>query len=299
MRRKSSKKSKKLSTYLLIAIIVAMGGYLLIKSMFASLFLRPIERINFVVLERSPIFYSLDTRSGVDYVVPFVPDLKVTVPGGYGDYRFGALRKLISLEKNPDILRRAFSAGTATFTPFYFYPPRVEVSYGDLQPPAITGPTVRQLFFYDSNAGFFDKVYIYLELLKRKRGSFSLIDEYKKLNHNGTDTFDEEAFAKKFQGFFYHKSYREEKRTVQIIYTNYAVAVLIGRIIEGSGIRVVDLSAEKADKTCIVTEEGNAFSRSARDIVRFFGCHLEHGNTPISDIIIKLGSRVEGEWEVK
>jgi hypothetical protein len=112
-------------------------------------------------------------------------------------------------------------------------------------------------------------------------------------------TLSEVEFAKRYQGFFYQGSYREEKKTVQIMYTDYEAATILGRIIEGNGIRIVDLTAGTPQKECRVVEERESYSRSARDIARFLGCSLEHGSASISDIIVYLGSKVEGEWAAK
>ncbi len=247
-------------------------------------------------MEGSPLFYSLDTRAHITYVIPFYPDLKIRVPGGYGAYRFGALRKLIDLENAPDLARRTASSVTSSFTQFYFYPPEVNISYGASLPPTPPLPTFKQIFFYHSNASALNRLYLFLELLKKKKNEYVALDQYKKVQVKGGATLSEGEFADRYQGFFYHRSYREEKKTVQIIYTSYGAADILGRVIEGNGIRVVDLAAGRRRQQCRVTEEGTSHSLSARDIASFLGCDLEHGDGSISDIIVYLGDRVEKEW---
>ena len=117
----------------------------------------------------------------------------------------------------------------------------------------------------------------------------------------GTDEefFQDKDFAKKYQGFLYNRIYRKEKKTVQIQYENsYKTAVFISKIIEGDGIRIVDLSDTNFIKgTCEVIEDTETFSQTAKDMSRFFGCILKRGQPTSSDILMKLGS-VEKEWEI-
>jgi hypothetical protein len=112
--------------------------------------------------------------------------------------------------------------------------------------------------------------------------------------------FDRKQFFKNYQGLFYKKTYRQENLTVQIFYTKkYNVADLISQILEGEGIRVVDISNKESDlkKGCRVYYSSKNKSQTVLDIGRFFDCFLEKKETPISDIIIILGS-LEKNWEV-
>ena len=70
-------------------------------------------------------------------------------------------------------------------------------------------------------------------------------------------------------------------------------------MIEGEGIRVVDISEDaKISRSCIVQEEGDNFSQTAEALSGFFQCQLRKGKTEISDIILTLGER-EKEWDIK
>ena len=91
----------------------------------------------------------------------------------------------------------------------------------------------------------------------------------------------------------------KRKRRSQIQYENsYKTAVFISKIIEGDGIRIVDLSDTNFIKgTCEVIEDTETFSQTAKDMSRFFGCILKRGQPTSSDILMKLGS-VEKEWEI-
>ena len=68
-------------------------------------------------------------------------------------------------------------------------------------------------------------------------------------------------------------------------------------MIDGEGIRVVDLSQEKeVDKNCqVITKK---LSLISQNIARYFNCKIRIGETTVSDIILKLGN-LEKEWAVK
>ena len=84
----------------------------------------------------------------------------------------------------------------------------------------------------------------------------------------------------------------------------------MSRVIDGEGIRVVDIdlsdslkSRPKVDSplgekaNCVIKENTqNGFSHTAEEISRFFNCILTKGKGRVSDIVIEMG-KSEGEWE--
>ena len=144
---------------------------------------------------------------------------------------------------------------------------------------------------YKSNARFLDRVYIYLQILQTSPSSFQNLDIgiLTKKIQNQTH-LSAEAFGKEYKGFFYNKTYRTERLSVQIKYTkNYDTAAAMGKILEGNGIRVVDISvSDSQPKKCNVTTTTASRTKTVEDIRRVFSCDLITGNADTSDIIFNL-----------
>jgi hypothetical protein len=240
----------------------------------------------------------------VNYFIPLFPDLEVVVPGGYGYYRLGALAKLSSLEKDIDLFRKSYSAATSSMVDFYFYPSassdRMEIFFGK-EKSDFALPGISVIFFGKSNANFFDRLYLYFKFLGKTKSQFRTIDVDTDGNQGSRVTFSPDEFLEAAQGIFYKRTYRNEQRSVQIMYTaSYATALLVSQILEGEGIRVVDLTANngKSLKKCEVIEEDSSFSETAKSLALFFDCNLIVEKTEAYDIIFKLGE-AEKKWLVE
>lgn len=273
--------------YLLVFIFFL---FLLVKSLSQSVLFAGKDRINLFVYDDHARYYSLSQTGSVDYMVEFNPDTEVIVPGGYNYYRFGALGWLVNQEKKPDIIKKTSSSATATFTDMYFYPGGSKIYYSANKSKGPDAPAFYKLLFYKSNANFFDRLYLVSQFLLDDHQSFNVLK----------NTSSQADFVKKYQGHFYQKTYRNDNKIVQIIYTNsYNNAANISNILEGNGIRVGDLTVreKESDRKCIVNEEGVAFSKTSKDIAGFFDCDLQHGKTGTFDIIIEL-NKAEHEWDI-
>ncbi len=283
--------------FLLLGIFSVL---IFIKLMTGSLFFHSPDRIQFVVYGQDTRLYSLSPSGNINYYVGYDPDLKVEVPNGYGTYRIGALSRLISYEKKPELLSKAFSVATSSFVSYYFYPSSNEIYYSNDVERSYKAPTFKELMLYKSNARFLDRVYIYLQILQTSPSSFQNLDIgiLTKKIQNQTH-LSAEAFGKEYKGFFYNKTYRTERLSVQIKYTkNYDTAAAMGKILEGNGIRVVDISvSDSQPKKCNVTTTTASRTKTVEDIRRVFSCDLITGNADTSDIIFNLGS-AETEWEL-
>lgn len=303
-KEKIQEKNKKRNTlklfYFLIAVFIF---YILFFNLRNSAFFQKKDRINVVFSQDQIAFYSLGLVDKVNYFISYFPDLEAVVPGGYGYYRLGALAKLASLEKKPDLFKKTYSVITSSFVDFHFYPSassdKIEVLFGADKKDFST-PGFNLIFFGTSNAQFMDRIFLYLQFLGKTKGQFKNITSLpvtKKIDRTIISSSD---FFKTYQGIFYKKTYRTEQRNVQILYTkSYKTAQILGQILEGEGIRVVDLSKiDVSGKKCQVFEDKKDFSDTAWSIGRFFGCQLSHGETEAYDIILKLG-KVEEEWEVE
>lgn len=256
--------------------------YLLVKNITGSVFLRNLDKVNLVFYGEDSRLFSLDNKD-VDYIVTFPPETTILVPGGYGEYRAGALNKLVDLEKKPELFQRVFSAAAAAFVDLYFYPPETKIFYGEEKDTGV-GPSFREIFFSKSNANLTDRLFAFLNLTAQNKQTYKFI----KLDGD-------------LQGVFYKKTYRKEALNVQIIYTeSYKTAVLISKLLDGEGIRVVDLTRNsKPAKTCeLITKKDRFDSKTIRGLKNFFGCELKEGDPVVSDIILKLGN-LEKDWRVE
>lgn len=262
-----------------------------------SLFFHKKDRLNLVFYGSKTRIISIGLDDGVNYYIPLSNDLKVLIPGGYGYYRVGGLGKLVELEKKPDIFKKTFSANFANFTRYYFYPKKTMIYFGSDNSNNLQMPSIVELLFEQSNASLFDRAYLYLLISGKSRYSFKVIDDLSETIAQDGPLISQDRFIKTYQGNFYETTYRNEKRNVQVIYTkSYQTAKNIAQIIEGEGIRVVDLSEiNKTESGCWVIEDEDIFSDTAQELANFFGCRLEKGKTQIFDIIIKLGD-LEDKW---
>lgn len=288
-------------TALKIGVLLCLVVLLIIvlRLLFTSAFFVKEDRINILIYSSEPIYFSFEKGGEVHYVTTFNADSRTAVPGGYGVYRMGALGKLITLEKNPEILNRTFSRITGSMIDYYFYPKSETIYYGSGE--KIRLPSFSELFLYESNGNFFDRVYIYLQFMGKHLTDFEEI-HINKIQAGDAVLLSDVTFARQYLGYFYHKSLRKENKTVQILYTDsYTSAKNLSRIIDGEGIRVVDIDTYQQtthkDNSCVVkenTEKG--FSLTAEEIAHFFKCILVKGKGRVSDIVIEMGNS-EKEWE--
>lgn len=288
---------------IIVLVVVLVFCVIAVRQLLSSLFFSPKDRLNVIFYGTNTVFYSLGKSDNVDYFMSFYPDLKVSVPGGYGDYRVGGLGKLVSLEHKPDILRKAFSVTTSSTIDRYFYQATNDIYYGQekLDIASLKAPSFRDIFFASSDSNFFDRFFVFLQFAQRGRDQYEEID-YRSYLGNDEEFFQDKDFERRYQGYLYNRAFRKEQKTVQILYaSSYKTAVYLSKIIEGDGIRVVDLSEYDTPAggggKCQVIEDAPSFSISSRSVALFFGCSLTRGKTVSSDIIMKLGD-TERLWEV-
>ena len=276
--------------------------FFIFKSIKSSVFFKNKERINVVFYGEKNLFYSLG--KDINYFFSLPSDIKVLIPGGYGYYRLGGLGKLVSLEKKPEIFKKTFSLATSSFIDLYFYSPKPIIYYGKEESSSFKLPTLNQIFLNKSNGNFIDRIVLGFYLLKTNSGSYRIINI--PLAKKGVEAlYEDEKFFEINQGLFYKKAYRDLKDNVQIIYTkSYKTAKILSRIIEGEGIRVVDISHYQSANlkwqnlaNCLIIENNKSPSLIARDLKNFFGCDFTQKETEVSDIILVLAN-LEKEWQV-
>ena len=161
-------------------------------------------------------------------------------------------------------------------------------------------PEFKEIFLTNSNANLVDRFFLLYFLRTNNKENYQIID-LKPFESEGNETvFDYDAFYKKFQGSFFQKTYRNNDINIQIIYTkSYKTALLLSQMIEGEGIRVVDLSSqEKYISGCLlITSKKISLTKTYRRLADFFKCRFKIGETTVSDIILVLGD-LEKEWAV-
>lgn len=291
MKNKPILKHKNLG-FNLIWIFVLLVGYWGYKNVTSSVFLKNKDKINVVFFDNTTRYYSIDPK-GLDYFLSFPADAQMLVPGGYGHYRAGALNKLAMLEKKPDLIRKTFSWATSSMVDLYFYPPEGTIFYKQSEDTDFS-PTFYEIFLNPGNANLVDRFFVMGLLVGKSKNSYKGIKV-------GND-FNQEEFTKDNMGIFYKRSYRNSQINVQIEYSkSYRTGLLISNILDGEGIRVVDLTSkgEVSDKPCeIITSKDNLGTEVAQGIKSFFGCRTIIGEATVSDIILKLG-RVERDWAIE
>ncbi len=284
-----------------IILCAVVFSIIMLRQLFTSAFFVKEDRINILIYSSESVYISLEKGGEVHYITSFNADSRAAVPGGYGIYRLGAIGKLISLEKNPELLKKTFSRITGSMIDYYFYPGIDAIYYGSGEKARL--PSFSEIFFEASNANIFDRLYIYSQLIGKHLTDFEEI-KIKKISTGDEVLLSDIAFAEQYLGYFYHKSLRKENKTVQILYSDsYISARNMSRIIDGEGIRVVDIDisrksiAESRKLACIVKENTpGIFSKTAAEISDFFNCILVRGKGRVSDIVVEMG-KGEKEWE--
>jgi hypothetical protein len=290
-------------SYLLaIAVSSLIVLSLIVGSFRQSLFIKSRDRVNVLFYNRQVNLFSIGKDDNINYLVQFYPDIKVPVPGGYGIYRIGALGKMVLLEKKPELLKKTFAGVTSSFIDIYFYSGEDTIYYGDAKSvDKEMHVGFKDIFLSRSNANLFDRLFIYFLLSNKRQDQSTVIDEFPTETKENDTILSVDGFAKKYIGYFYRRTYREEKKNIQILYNSkYTSALHISSILEGSGIRVSDLTELDNPRkgSCEVAESGSGHSITATDLSQYFGCTLKKGDTGIYDIILTLGN-LENDLEVR
>jgi len=272
-----------------VILIIFIICLFLFKALTSSFFFKRKDRINLVIYGKYPVFYSLGLNDQVNYQMRFYPDFEIEIPGGLGNYRIGALGKFVALEKKPELFKKVFSQATYSYLDSYFYH-KNEIFYGGDDPSAqIELLDYKTFLTYSSNINLIDRLFFITQFVGKKKQDF--INLFPKAGNE---------FIKSYGGYFYQKNFRTEKNNLQIIYKkSYKTAEMIGNIIEGNGIRIVDISQKDLSSgKCEVWENSDKFSQTAVGVADFFQCSLKKKQAEISDIILILGS-LEKTWEIK
>jgi hypothetical protein len=280
---------------LLLGVIVVTS---VVGAFKQTLFFARKDRVNIVMYGKNTTYFSLGIHTDGDYAISFPADLKMDIPGGYGQYRVGALGKLVSLEKKPQILQNTFSLATYSFTNYYFYTKSAEVYYG--KDNHIVLPNIKTLWSASSNAHLLDRIYLIFYFLNKKDNDFHQLSILSEKNSDGDEVLDADNFQKSVTGYLFQQSYRNEAKTVQIMYSDsYTNADRVAKMIEGNGINVGDISQNGSFiRGCVIQENSSQESLTSEALVSTFHCRWEKAPTNFYDILFLLGEK-EKEWETK
>ncbi len=276
---------------LIAACILVYVGFIMLRSVHESaIFVKP-DRINVAFYGEEAIILSFGLTDEVNYIVSLSHEQKIFIPGGYNQYPLGSLGKLVELQKDPKILQRTFSSMISGHAQFYVSPKHPDVyQKPDTDAPKYTRKELISKIFsgkYQTNMNVFDKFYVAYLISKRRQQDYVVLR-----------SASEKTFLKKYKGFFYQQSLREEGKEVQIKYDTYRSALTLSRVIEGQGIRVVDLSSsDRENDQCVVRSNLEQNTPTVRFLTRTFACQFEKGDTEGVDIIIYLGKNLEKIWE--
>src|SRR3989344_1187581 len=282
---------------MLVAVFVLATGFVRAVKTFKK------DRLNVLFYSEKPVFFSLGVREGVHYRGVFTDDVLLQVPGGYGRYRAGALGKLSQIEKDETIIQRAFSAAVSSYVDFYFYPKSSIIYFdqSDKNSRISILTLVRTIFSrqHITNTNLWDRIFLFASFMSTRKNSFIDLPIDQFTQQDEQLTFDDRAFAKKHQGFFYQKSIREEEENVEIVYgESYEAAEFISRILEGEGMHVVDIATDDLPKTCIINEDiSSQISRTAYYLAHMFDCEVRQQKQNGSGIVIRLDAGVEKLWK--
>lgn len=277
--------------FLLVCLI-----YYFFKLVTSSVFLKGRDKINVVFYGEKVRFFSLDKKN-INYSLTFSNLVKVIVPGGYGEYKVGSIGKLANLEKKPNLIRKTISVATSTLVDLYFYQKKPTIYYDNSD--SKQTPNFTEIFLTDSNANLIDRIFLLSYFSTNNNDNFQIID-MEPFESNKNNIFDYNNFYKKFQGSFFQRSYRNDDINAQILYLNsYKTAQLIGQMIEGEGIRVVDLSTDnkKISGCLLISNVKTRTTKTFKHLEDFFRCKTQIGETTVSDIILELGD-LEKDWAV-
>jgi hypothetical protein len=290
--RKSGAKRHNMILYGVAGAIFLYMAIVTLRALHTSAIFARHDRINVAFFGEEATILSFGLTDNVNYIVSLSHEQKIMIPGGYNEYPLGSLGKLVAIEKDPSILQRTFSSMTSAYVNYYVSPKKPEV----YEKPDTDEPTYQKLDLITrifssknmTNMNVFDKMYVGYLIAKRRQQDYVVL--------RGAS---EKSFQKKYKGFYNHQSLREEGLEVKILYHNYKSAVTLSRIIEGQGIRIVDLSpTSRVDfQNCLIRSNLTRSSQTIRFLQHAFHCSLEQGETEGVDIVLYLGKEIENLWE--
>lgn len=271
-----------------LSVVFLIFAYFLYKSYSASLYNSSLSRINIGIWGEHSYVLSLGKTTKQHYIFLFGNSYEVQVPGGLKGYKIGALGKLANLEKDPQLFIKAMGEGSGVFIHKYVHNLDPEIYYDDTWLDTMQFNDVKKellkKIFLPGDLSIFDRVFIYLAIRDARPSQSTLV----KVKNEVPNLL------------LYDKIFRNEKKLVQILYTeSERTAYFISQLLENTGIRVADISKNTAKtKGCVIVESTSNFSQTSRFISNYFGCELREGDTGLYEVQWVLDSKVENRWKL-
>jgi len=296
----------KIGITVFISLLALYGIFALSRSLRQSYILDARDRVNVIFYDEKPMLLSFGLTDEVNYIMSPNHGQAVQVPGGYGQYPTASLGRLAEIEHDPALIQRAFSSAISGYVDYYVAPETSKIykqpSEEDPDPRFERFRLLRLIFAptVQTNMNIFDKIHIAMTISKKRQSDFIVLNPVSKPDKDQDSVeFYEKGFQKKYKGFFFHQSLREEGLSVKILYDSYSAAVILSRVIEGEGIRVVDLSQldEAGTERCTIQHALKKPTKTVQFLSKQFNCVVEESEVEGSDIIMSLGSQIEEEWK--
>ncbi len=302
--RKTKSSKQHIFLYVATAAILIYLAIVTVRVVYVSAIFARHDRVNVAFFGEEATILSFGLTDNVNYIVSLSHEQKIMIPGGYNQYPLGSLGKLVEIEKDPTILQRTFSSMTSAHINYFISPTKPDV----YEKPDTDEPTYKKrdligkIFSskYMSNMNIIDKLYVSYLIGKRRQQDYVVLrSTVRRDEDDGARIFSEKSFQKKYKGFFYHQSVREEGMEVQIRYSMYKSAVTLSRVIEGQGIRITDFSlTDRTDvKRCLIRTNESKKTHTVQFLKRALMCDVEQGETEGVDVVLYLGKDLEALWE--
>ncbi|MFS8158688.1 MAG: hypothetical protein ACMG6E_00480 [Candidatus Roizmanbacteria bacterium] len=299
-----------------IGLILLYVSVIALRGLMTSFSSAKRDRVTMVFYGDAPVVLSLGLTDNVSYILTFDNSYKVKAVGGYGEYKIGSLEKLASLTADKDLLRRTFSSVISSYVDYYFTPSASKVYFDTTEKESFTASKSHFMLAvlnptYMTNANLFERLFMFINLLKRRNLDFIELKTKFVSREKGSTVFDEDDFFHFYQGFFYEKIIRDENEEVKIVYKNsYSAAKNLSRILEGEGMRVVDISKEAEgpgrcqlfiDPEAMRENKGLFYNKkilpySAEFITSVYTCRVAIKTIDDATIKIVLGDELEKKW---
>lgn len=278
----------RLNVFAVLFLILFIGALYVFREISTSAFLSPRERITVGIYDQIPYIFSYDKKSNLGTVVYYNPDVQVQVPGGYGWYKVGSVQLLAHIEnKTAGLLNRTFANLSGVPVDWVIYRNAKDVISGEM-PDFLTYfmqnrelPTLFSKNFAQTTQNLIDKILI-SHVLSSSPERLIVVDAREDyVTRDGTRYYTQEKLDSHLKGYLYQKNASENAAKVQIFATKgqYKGALLIARLIEGMGIKVlsVDQVASTAGSACVF--QFDEPGRQIADVLHtYFPCTQKKGS---------------------
>lgn len=256
-----------------------------IQTIRQSLLFSSRNRISIAVLAPHAFVLSFDKKTAITNVIYFNTSAQVTVPGGYGWYSLNSLPLLGAIEhKEFSITRHTFEELVGAPIDAVIIPTKIDIVDESSDPfiewffetrRSFLTPLSRQ--FKLSTHNIIDW-YFFRSILSTRKDKLVFVDGSIGLVPTKKDEkrYSAEKLDLTVKGFLYW-SYPSAHGAVNIFVPQklYSAGTRIGRIVEGAGMKVLDVqSVERAPNACVLIG-ARMHKDTLSSLARYFGCTIK------------------------